>query len=133
MRYRRITQYKYQLMSQLTVDIGYDLGTAKTKFISLHPNKITIKPGYCWDGASGPAFDTKNFMKGSLVHDALCQLMRMGAISYSNWKLATEVLYDICRQEGMSKLRAQGVKFAVNNFGRLWMKKGKGVPKTITI
>jgi hypothetical protein len=34
--------------------------------------------GYAWNGPSGPTLDTRNFMRGSLVHDALYQLMREG-------------------------------------------------------
>jgi len=37
---------------------------------------LLIKAGYSWDGPSGSAIDTKNFMQGSLVHDALYQLLR---------------------------------------------------------
>ena len=38
--------------------------------------ELIIRNGYSWDGPSGPTIDTKNFMQGSLIHDALCQLMR---------------------------------------------------------
>jgi hypothetical protein len=39
---------------------------------------LHIYEGYEWDGPSGPAIDTDNFMDGSLVHDLLYQLMREG-------------------------------------------------------
>ena len=38
--------------------------------------ELVIDEGYEWDGPSGPAIDTDNFMDGSLVHDLLYQLMR---------------------------------------------------------
>ena len=38
--------------------------------------ELVIESGYCWDGPSGPAIDTDNFMDGSLVHDLLYQLLR---------------------------------------------------------
>ena len=37
-----------------------------------------VARGYCWDGASGPALDTMNFARASLVHDAIYQLIAAG-------------------------------------------------------
>jgi len=79
--------------------------------------KLTIKSGYAWDGPSGPSFDTKNFMRGSLIHDALYQLMREQNIPQNMRKQADEILRKICLDDGMSKIRAwwvyQGVRMAV--------------------
>ena len=51
----------------------------KTEFIDLERNGgLLIRRGFAWDGPSGPAIDTKNFMRASLVHDALYSLMRDG-------------------------------------------------------
>jgi len=41
-----------------------------------HTGELIIDSGYEWDGPSGPAIDSDNFMDGSLVHDLLYQLMR---------------------------------------------------------
>ena len=53
-------------------------------------------------------------MQGSLVHDALYQLMRECVIEQSQRKIADEILRKICREDGMSKIRAwwvyQGVR-----------------------
>ena len=68
---------------------------------------ITVKRGYVWDGASGPTWDTKNTMLGSLIHDALYQLMRGGLIGQDWRKRADEVLYEILIDKGMWKLRAK--------------------------
>ena len=37
---------------------------------------LYISKGYSWDGPSGPAIDTPDWIKASLVHDALYQLIR---------------------------------------------------------
>lgn len=42
---------------------------------------LWIWKGYEWDGPSGPAIDTIDFIDGSLVHDFLYQLMREGYLS----------------------------------------------------
>ena len=47
--------------------------------------RLFINSGYQWDGPSGPAIDTDNFMDGSLVHDVLYQLMREGYLKPIWW------------------------------------------------
>jgi len=75
---------------------------------------LYIKKGYAWDGPSGPAIDTKNFMRGSLVHDALYQLLREGRLAAQRREAADHELWKICLQDGMTWLRAwwvyQGVR-----------------------
>ena len=116
-RYR--SGYKYQLVEDYfhqTVITGY---TVQDEFIQLNTNgMLTIAAGYAWDGPSGPTIDTKTFMRGSLVHDALYQLMRDGKISEDHRSEADQLLYDICRADGMNIVRAWAVKKAVNWFGK---------------
>ena len=53
-----------------------------TSYCQFYPNgRLIIESGYEWDGPSGPAIDTDNFMDGSLVHDLLYQLMREGLLA----------------------------------------------------
>ena len=74
--------------------------------------------GYAWDGPSGPTIDTKNFMRGSLVHDGLYQLMREGLLAHEEYrKSADDLLRDICVEDGMSKFRAWYVHRAVRISG----------------
>ena len=78
-----------------------------TKYISLTQDGVLIvKHGYAWDGPSGPTIATKNFMRGSLVHDALYQLLRMKLLPQNSRQGADSELHRICREDGMSKLRA---------------------------
>jgi hypothetical protein len=107
--------YKYQLWetySTQTNILGYDI---TTNFITLTPDGLlTILKYYAWDGPSGPTFDTKNFMEGSLVHDALYQLMRMGLLPQSCKEYADDRLRSDCIRDGMSKFRANYVHFGVD-------------------
>ena len=110
--YRKLKNYKYQLMRDYVVRIPIKpAGSVNTKFIKLtKTGKLTIKDRYAWDGPSGPTIDTRNFMRGSLVHDALYQLMREGHLDYrKDRKAADQLLRDICIQDGMSGLRAKYV------------------------
>jgi len=77
---------------------------------------LIIRKGYSWDGPSGPTFDSDDFMIGSLVHDALYQLIREKLIE-RNWKRQADLeLYDLCRRSGMPYLRAQYVYWGVRWF-----------------
>ena len=88
-RYR--SGYKYQLADEYSVKVRVvpeqNIVTGPTnQFINLDTDgALVIKGGYAWDGPSGPTIDTKNFMRGSLVHDALYQIMRLELLSKEQW------------------------------------------------
>ena len=50
------------------------------QYLSTNNLHLLISEGYSWDGASGPTWDTDGTMRASLVHDALYQMMRIGAL-----------------------------------------------------
>ena len=115
--------YKYQLAQFFQIDIGIVLGKKAepvlTEFIELYTGGLLIiKAGYSWDGPSGPTIDTKNFMRGSLVHDALYQLMRAGLLDMKWREQADKELKRICLEDGMCKLRAWWVYKAVRRFAK---------------
>ena len=75
--------------------------------------ELTVKSGYAWDGPSGPALDTKNFILPSLIHDALYQLMRRKMLHRDYRKAVDKLLVDMCKVENMSWFRRQYVYAAV--------------------
>ena len=111
--------YKFQVHDTFNYDTGIvGHAVALDGHISLDANgTLTIFKGYAWDGASGPAIDTQNFIRGSLVHDALYQLMAEDALPFSYRKRADELLVTICKEDGMWLPRRLWVKAAVNIFG----------------
>ena len=112
--------YKYQLKRShtLTVEIHPDDEIAIGTFIRLTPDgTLSIGDGYAWDGPSGPTVDTPNFMRGSLVHDVLYQLMRNKLLDKQRWrKAADQELERLCREDGMFWLRRRWVYTAVRLF-----------------
>lgn len=108
--------YKYQLANDYThelVHFGKD-DQGATGFVSINNGHLTLKRGYAWDGPSGPTFDTKNFMRGSLVHDGLYELMRNGVLDPAiHREPADKELHSACRADGMSRFRAWYVLRAV--------------------
>lgn len=84
---------------------------------------ITVKSGYRWDGPSGPAFDTDNFMEPSLFHDVLYQCLRellfFAEIDFDQKlhnryrKLADKMMRRLCRLNGMSRSRSTWCYYGV--------------------
>jgi len=110
--------YKYQLAKDYQVFISIKPEAfILTPYIRLDTDGLlSIVEGYAWDGPSGPAIDTPNFMRGSLVHDALYQLMRERNLDPEKLRDdADRILRQICTEDGMSSIRAwwvyQGVRF----------------------
>ena len=60
-------------------------------------NTITFYEGYSWDGASGPAIDTKDTHLASLVHDGLYQAIRLGRLDPNMKGAADDELMSIYR------------------------------------
>lgn len=78
---------------------------------------LTVRSGYAWNGASGPTWDTLNSMIGSLVHDVLYQLIRLGLIDAAYKEYADNMLHDLCTADGMYSWRADYWRWAVLKFG----------------
>lgn len=110
--------YKYQLAADYVVTI--DLrppAPIDTEYIRLDGDaSLWIRRGYAWDGPSGPTIDTRTFMRGSLIHDALYQLIRERHLPRAVRADADRILRDICLQDGMSRLRAWWVYQGVRRF-----------------
>lgn len=113
--------YKYQLANAYKISIPIKpKDKIDTDFIGLDTNgNLLVKKGYAWDGPSGPVIDTEENMRASLVHDALYQLMRMEELStYSHRKAADKLFRDICKEDGVSGIRASAYYKALRKFGK---------------
>jgi hypothetical protein len=77
------------------------------------PAVLIIKAGYAWDGPSGPTWATASFMRGSLFHDGLYQLIREGLIAPEYRRDADDLLKEVCLEDGMWSVRAWWVHRAV--------------------
>lgn len=109
--------YKYQLcathLEEIDIKPPQDIDTPFIK-LSNH-GYLSILRGYAWDGATC-AIDTPDFMRGSLVHDALYQLMRDKYLDHTIYReQADKILRRICLEDGMSYFRAWYVYRAVRS------------------
>lgn len=119
--YRSLARWKYQTVEDFRVTLPELRGAASFSVPNTNPlvavdtvfafdaatTTLTIWRSYCWDGPSGPTLDSSDTMRGSLVHDVLYQAIRMGLLPASYRLAADNVLYRICREDGMGELRAQ--------------------------
>jgi hypothetical protein len=116
--YKKIKAYKYQLALDYNFNIGVKNCVYESAFLSISESGlVTAKKGYAWDGASGPAFDTNSFMRGSLEHDIGYQLMRLTIIPVDKKEHIDQRLKERCLEDGMCKLRAWYVYRAVKKLG----------------
>lgn len=122
-RYHRLYKYcldeRYEHQTRVTGEYAkIPPGSYDDPWLELFPNGVlAIREGYSWDGPSGPAIDTKNFMRASLVHDALYQLIEEGQLSRNQRKNADKTMRDICKEDGMSGKRRFWVYWFVRLFG----------------
>lgn len=133
--------YEYQLEEDCAHYVGIQpIAPGGNRFVGMDAQGLlTIGAGYAWDGASGPAIDTKSIMRASLVHDALYQLIRMGVVSPDDRSIADWLLYDMLLADGLmladakpwllrgparalARSRAVWVHAAVRAFGGAYMR-----------
>lgn len=103
--------YKYQLAKDYSchVDI-YPDHDINLEFISLSMDgTLTMRSGYAWDGPSGGAIDTDDFMRPSLIHDGIYQLLRAKELPPSARKRADLELKNACIEDGMPDIRVMYV------------------------
>lgn len=111
--------YKYQVSRIYRIKLAIrPIAEVRLPLVEMDlDGELRILPGYAWNGASGPTWDTLNSMAGSLVHDVIYQLIRLGHIAPECKEYGDAVLRDICVEDGMMKLRANYWRWAVVTFG----------------
>ncbi len=115
MKYRK--GFKYQVAAVEAIEVewlkGYEI---ELDFISLCDGRLVAKNGYAFDGPSGPAIDTDNFMTPALFHDIGYQLMRLGLLPQSFRKKFDLLLESMSKDRGMSWVRRKYVLFGVRRY-----------------
>jgi len=130
--YRKLHRYKYQLVKPYVHDVGVIGFEVDTDYLRLEEDgTLELKNTYAWDGPSGPTRHTLDFMRGSLVHDATYQLIRMEVVPLSHKDHADRLLQRICREDGMWWFRAWYVYLAVRWFGHSSARPGTQEPAEI--
>jgi hypothetical protein len=111
-------RWKYRLTEPEVHETGIQTDGYVFAFCSITPSgTLTFDKGFSWDGPSGPTVDTKNFMRGSAIHDALYLLLREAKLPKKVHrkirKRADEILWEACLEDKMPRFRAWYVYWAV--------------------
>jgi hypothetical protein len=83
---------------------------------------IWVYPGFAWNGPGSssrfdPVPDTKNFMRGSAIHDAWYQAISEGKEQPGRRDVADKFLAAMCRHDGMGWLATRLVLRGVRLLG----------------
>ena len=73
--------------------------------IALGPERMRLSPGYQWDGASGPTYDTANTHRATAFHDAMYTLLETGVLPRKFRRQADRIFRDMLKEDGMSFVR----------------------------
>jgi len=85
--------------------------------IELDGDILRLRAGFGWDGASGPAVDTKDILRASAVHDALWDLMKQGLLDSRYKKAVDSEFISILEEDGMPLFRRWYLLKAVSSYG----------------
>ncbi len=128
LQYSNLKGYDHRLHNRLVFMTPIRLEKSYiAQFLELHTDgRLVIKPGYCWDGPSGPTWKDKTNMEPSCFHDAMYQLMRLEIIEAGEWREWTDVEFvRQCKKRKMNWLRARIYLWAVREYGE-----GNSKPET---
>lgn len=115
--YRDLPTWKYQLETTWFYKTSIKGVAFKEDFFRLDlDGLLVVLRGYCWDGPSGPTLDTKDFMRGSLVHDVFYQAIRLKLLPSSARKAADLELDKLLKEDGMFWFRRKYVYYALRAF-----------------
>lgn len=113
-KYRLAANYRHMLPEQFQ---GIKI---HNEYFDILARELFVNPGYCWDGPSGPTFDTADNLRASLVHDVMYQCIRIGVLDDTFYSVANKEFYRILREDGMSYFRANYYYLGVKMFGKDW-------------
>ena len=140
--YRKLKGYKFSTTRDLTFVLDWPAdenwtseplalslpeGVCIGKWVGLELGPLDIAAGYAWDGARGPAINTKNWLRASLVHDALYQLMRSGEMDSARYRLIVDqIMLEMLLEDRMWEPRARVAFWAVRRFGEKYARPDGG-------
>ena len=89
-------------------------------------HKLAVANGYAWDGAStGLPWTPKAWLRPSLVHDALYQLIREGQLPMERRKEVDVLFFHLLRENRVNLMLATVAYWAVRVAGNYCLRKGR--------
>lgn len=101
LRYRELSGYKYVVAETYQAPWPELAGVViHAEWFALEAGLLTVRPGYAWDGASGPTLDTPATMEGALQHDVGYQCLREGLLPPEDRAVIDRILLRVMRDTG---------------------------------
>jgi hypothetical protein len=134
---------RHTLLHKVLDDPAY----VERDFYAIDGGNLYIRHGYAWDGASGPAIDTVDTQRASLIHDVLWQAIEEGVIPeqyrpLTNLEFRDILFEDIAAtpsggllggaKDAARRARARLWYHAVDKVGSKWVKAFKGKSAVIS-
>ena len=95
-------------------------------WVSFVDDRLVIANGYAWDGAStGLPWTPKKWIRPSLVHDAIYQLIREGQLPMERRVDADAVFHQLLLENRVNYIVALFAYAAVRLFGNYFLRKGR--------
>lgn len=115
--YRRALRFQLAEECRIqTAVLGFEVNVPRIGKLT-KDGMLTVREDKAWDGPSPPAIRTRSFMRGSLAHDVLCQMIRLGYLPKSCILAAHQTLRDVCIEDDMWRIRAGWVYWAKRFMG----------------
>jgi len=125
MRYKSGYRYKLDEAHTQVLPVIVDNAMQIDTWVSIVEDRLVINRGYAWDGAStGLPWTPKKWIRPSLVHDALYQLIRESKLPMERREDADMIFYQLLRENQVSVLLAFPAYLAVRIFGNYCLRKG---------
>ena len=107
------------LTEAFTFETGIVTGTVGTmcNVVLSDTGRLSICPGFRWNGGSGPAVDTPSMLTASLAHDCLYALMYVGELNKKHKVSADKYFRQVLKEYGVSWFRRNYCYLAVRIFG----------------
>ena len=139
LRYDRLGPRRFKTVTQVAVDLPYFIPSAKSSAeCAEHPRveivrtestgaaRLIARPGFVWNGASGPTWDSESIRRSALVHDALYGLIRSGDLAMA-WRKAADLCFrELLKRGGVNGVRRRYYFWAVRWFGKRACRPPKG-------
>ena len=111
--------YKYALSEDYEHRLSFDSeASILSGKIELEGDLLILRSGFGWDGASGPAIDTKDSLRASAVHDALWQLMDERMLDPELYKRLVDYEFSkILEEDGVPVVIRWAMHRAVRSYG----------------
>ncbi len=121
MKFQKKKSWKYRVYKDEWFDLNHNFGNIAHDYFQIVGNRMLIKAGYRWDGATGIP-DTKRNYIPSCIHDVLAQCIREDLMSMERFGDANEELKLQYQERGGWNWWSHVLRWGTNTLGKPFFK-----------